>query len=265
MLSLIEARRRGKTGEGLASELVTNHVLALISRGALKGGARLPPERELANALSVSRTSVRTGLQALAAKGVLVVRHGAGTFVADGPPTLDGEPLLLLAALHGCSGREMFEARRTLEVGVAGLAAERATPDDLAAMAEEVASMFASIDDPHQFLVHDIRFHRAVAAASGNRVLAAIVEMVSSIFYGLRRRTADRSDDRRPAANAHRRIYQAIRDHHRSRAEGLMHDHLLVAEREQVIEDAAVSRAAAPRKRVAFAPEPWPKTIRKSK
>ena len=86
MLSLIEARRNVRPGDGLASELVTNHVLALIARGTLKGGARLPPERELANALSVSRTSVRTGLQALAAKGVLVVRHGTGSFVADGPP-----------------------------------------------------------------------------------------------------------------------------------------------------------------------------------
>src|SRR5688572_29217593 len=193
MLSLIEARRKVRPGDGLASELVTNHVPALIARGVLKGGARLPPERELANALSVSRTSVRTGLQALAAKGVLVVRHGAGSFVADGPPTLDGEPLLLLAALHGCPAQEMFEARRTLEVGVAGLAAERATADDMATMAEEVASMFASLDDPQQFLIHDIRFHRAVAAGLGNRVLAAIVEMVSSIFYGHRRRTAERS------------------------------------------------------------------------
>jgi len=193
------------------------------------------------------------------------VRHGAGTFVADGPPTLDGEPLLLLAALHGCSATEMFEARRSLEVGVAGLAAERATAEDMAAMAEEVASMFASLDDPQQFLIHDIRFHRAVAAGSGNRILAAIVEMVSSIFYGLRRRTADRSDDRRPAANAHRRIYQAIRDHHRSRAEGLMHDHLLAAEREQVIEDAAVNRQAAVKKRLVPAVEAWPRVIKKPK
>jgi GntR family transcriptional repressor for pyruvate dehydrogenase complex len=262
MLSLIEARRKGNAGDGLASELVTSHVLALIAEGELKGGARLPPERELANELSVSRTSVRTGIQALAAKGVLVVRHGAGTFVADGPPALDGEPLLLLAALHGCSGAEMFEARRTLEVGVAGLAAERATPEDIAAMAEEVASMFASLDDPQQFLIHDIRFHRAVAAASGNRVLAALVEMVSSIFYGLRRRTADRSDDRRPAAAAHRRIYQAIRDHHRSRAEGLMHDHLLQAEREQVIEDEAVSRQTGPARRARTPPKAWPRVVK---
>ena len=160
--------------------------------------------------------------------------------------------------------KEMFEARRTLEVGIAGLAAERATADDMAAMAEEVASMFASLDDAQQFLIHDIRFHRAVAAGSGNRVLAAIVEMVSSIFYGHRRRTAERSQDRRPAAHAHRRIYQAIGEHHRSRAEGLMHDHLVIAEREQVVEDAAVSRHAS-KKRSAASSGRWPRVVKKLK
>ena len=69
---------------------------------------------------------MRAGLQSLVAKGVLVTRHGAGTSVADGPPTLDSEPLSFLAALHGFSPDEMFEARRALEVGVAGMAAERA-------------------------------------------------------------------------------------------------------------------------------------------
>ena len=84
----------------------------------------------------------------------------------------------------------MFEARRVLEVGVAGLAAERATGDQIAAMAEEVTGMFASVEDPQTFLMHDVRFHRAVAMASGNPILASLVEMVSSLYFEQRRRHA---------------------------------------------------------------------------
>ena len=150
----------------LATELVTRHVRGLIVTGHLRRGQRLPPERELVRTVGVSRTSVRAGLQSLAAKGVVVIRHGAGTFVADGPPMLDSEPLSFLAALHGFTRREMFEARRTLEVGIAGFAADRATDADLAAISDEVTGMFATLDDAQAFLLHDIRFHRAV----GDRV-----------------------------------------------------------------------------------------------
>ena len=70
-----------------------------------------------------------------------------------------------LAALHGFTREEMYEARRILEVGAAGLAAERATAEQVATLAEEVASLFASMQEPRVFLVHDINFHRGVAAA----------------------------------------------------------------------------------------------------
>ena len=73
----------------LATDLVTGYLRGQIVRGEIGRGQRLPPERELGRVLGVSRTSVRAGLQSLATKGVLVIRHGAGTFVADGPPILD--------------------------------------------------------------------------------------------------------------------------------------------------------------------------------
>jgi GntR family transcriptional repressor for pyruvate dehydrogenase complex len=238
MTSLIDPGPPGRPADGLLSDVVVAHVRRQILRGELQRGARLPPERELVRSLGVSRTSVRGGLQALVAKGVLVTRHGAGTFVADGPPVLDSEPLSLLAALHGFSRAEMFEARRTLEIGVAGLAAERASGDDQAAMSEEVTGMFAAIDDPQTFLVHDIRFHRAVAAASGNPILASIVDMVSTLFYEQRRRTANLARNPRSVAEMHRQIYQAIRARDRTRAEALMFEHLLRAEREQESEAA---------------------------
>ena len=148
------------------TEQVVARVFELIKREGLQPGDRLPPERELAKQLGISRPSLRAGLSSLISMGVLQSRQGAGTFIVDGPPALDSEPLRLLSELHGFSYDHMFETRSVLEVGAAGLAAERATGDQLAAMSDEIAEMFAALKDPQQFLVHDVAFHRAVAAAS---------------------------------------------------------------------------------------------------
>jgi GntR family transcriptional repressor for pyruvate dehydrogenase complex len=227
-----------KPTDGVTSEIVVRHVRGLIESGELRPGDRLPPERELAVQLGVSRPSVRAGLRSLAAIGVLQTRHGAGTFITDGPPTLGSEPLSFLAALHGFTRDEMFEARRALEVGVAGLAAERATDEQIATIAEEVTGMFASIDDPQTFLVHDIRFHRAVAVASGNPILASLIEMVSALFYEQRRKTAHQGRDLKDAAQMHRAIYHAIRARDAKRARATMHDHLTYAQQSQALEPA---------------------------
>src|SRR4029077_13065922 len=165
------------------------------------------------------------------AMGCVESRHGSGTFIPEGPPALGTEPLSLLAALHDFTHEQMYDARRILEVGAAGLAAEMATPEQVASLAEEVASLFASMDDPQRFLVHDIDFHRTVAAASGNPIIAAVIEMVSALFYDQRRETAEHATRRalRDAANLHRKIFAAIRSHDVEAARTSMNDHLLRA------------------------------------
>jgi GntR family transcriptional regulator, transcriptional repressor for pyruvate dehydrogenase complex len=153
-----------------------------------------------------------------------------------------------LAALHGFTREEMYEARRILEVGASGLAADRATPEQVATLAEEVASLFASMHDPQVFLVHDINFHRGVASASGNPIVASLVEMVSALYYERRRDTAMRASERdlRDAAEAHRRIYQPIRARDAKTASQAMHDHLMQASRHQAQEPALESPARRP-------------------
>ena len=136
-------------------------------------------------------------------------------------------PLSSMAALHGFTKEEMFEARRVLEVGAVRLAAERATGQDLAAIAEEMAGMFASLDQPLTFLLHDITFHRAIARASHNPILASLIEMVSAMFY--EQRKANVGAVRRISARAaemHRQIYQALRDKDGDAAQAAMSEHL---------------------------------------
>jgi GntR family transcriptional repressor for pyruvate dehydrogenase complex len=220
-----------------AADQVVRHIATLIERGELRPGDRLAAERELATELGVSRPTVRAGLHALAAMGVTESRQGAGTFITTGPPRLGAGPLSFLAALHGFTREQIFEARKVLEVGAAGLAAERGLSGSLAPMAEEVTGMFANLSDPQAFLVHDVTFHRSVAAASGNPVLMALVEMISSLVYEQRRMTVERAVDLKESADMHRRIYQAIRDRDGERARMEMSKHLDLARAAQALEE----------------------------
>src|SRR5436190_16881331 len=208
---------------------VVAHVRQLIDSGTLGPGARLPPERDLARKVGVSRPTVRAGLRTLAALGVVRSRRGSGTYIPDGPPTLGADALSFLAALHKFTIEDVYEVRRILEVGAAGLAAERATPDQLATLADEVAGLFASLSERQVFLIHDINFHRSIAAASGNPIVGSPVEMVAALFYERRRATAERAVDRdlRDAADSHRQIYQAVRARDVDAARRAMDEHLV--------------------------------------
>ncbi|MDQ3820629.1 MAG: FadR family transcriptional regulator [Acidobacteriota bacterium] len=213
----------------------------MIHSGELRPGDRLPPERDFAKTLGVSRPTLRAGIRSLSAMGVLKSRQGAGTFVVktDEQPTLDISPLRLMASLHGFTSAEMFEARLSLEMSVAGFAAERATGEQMATMAEEVTGMFASLEDPQQFLVHDVQFHQAVARASGNRILTALVNMVSKLLFDVRIKTVKRATDLKESAEMHRAIYNAIRKHDVEGAREAMRNHLITAKRGWDLEEAA--------------------------
>ena len=229
----VATERRGQTSEG-----VVKHLRGMIHHGELRPGDRLPPERDLAKLLGVSRPTLRAGIRSLAAVGVLESRQGAGTFVVKGDesPVLDSSSLSLMASLHGFTSEEMFEARRALEMAIAGLAAERATGEQLASLAEEMAGMYASLELPEDYLIHDMRFHQMVAAASGNRILTALMNMVAATLFDVRRKTVRRAHDLKESAEMHREIYRAIRDRNAEEARNKMRAHLLLAETAQRLE-----------------------------
>jgi GntR family transcriptional repressor for pyruvate dehydrogenase complex len=220
----------------------------MLDRGELRPGDRLPAERELSRQLGVSRPSLRAGLRSLSVMGVVQIRPGAGSFIAGGPPVFGTDALGFQAALHGFTRDQMFQARLVLEVAVAGMAAEHATSDDLIRVSEEATGMFASLEEPQTFLRHDIEFHRAIAAACGNPILSALVNMVAEQFREQRQQTIGRARDLKDAADEHRAIYLAVRARDAERARRAMRDHLERAYRTQAGEDAHGEVAgAAPR------------------
>jgi GntR family transcriptional repressor for pyruvate dehydrogenase complex len=216
---------------------VVNHVRSLLESGTLRPGDKIPPEREFARALKISRASLRTGIGYLAAMGVMKIRHGVGTFVADGPPDFGESSLSLMGALHGFQSWQMFEARSILESSLAALAAERGKEEHHTAMAEEVAEMFATLNTPMDYLIHDVLFHRIIAQASGNPILAAIMETVTSSMYDRRRKTVERATDLRESAEMHREIFRAIRARKPLEARRLMEEHLRLAQAAQGVEE----------------------------
>lgn len=227
---------------------VVNHVRSLIEKGILQPGDKIPPERELARVLKISRASLRTGIGYLAAMGVMKIRHGVGTFVADGPPDLGKASLSFMGALHGFQSWQMFEARIILESNLAALAAERGKDEHHAAMADEVAEMFAAMNSPSDYLIHDVLFHRLVAQASGNPILAAIMETVTSTMYDKRRKTVERAIDLRESAEMHRAIYRAIRARKPMEARKLMEQHLQMAQTAQGMERPSEKKTPATQK-----------------
>jgi GntR family transcriptional repressor for pyruvate dehydrogenase complex len=208
---------------------VVEHIRLLISSGEVRPGDRLPPERDLARQLKISRSSLRSGIGFLAAMGVLKSRHGAGTFVASGPPSFDSSSFSVLGALHGFLPGQMFEARSVIESNLAALAAERATDEQITELAEEVAEMYAALDDPHEYLIHDVRFHRAIARAAANPILAAVMETIIANLYERRSKTIQNAVDLKESSEMHREIFRAIRSHNPAQARRAMEQHLELA------------------------------------
>jgi GntR family transcriptional regulator, transcriptional repressor for pyruvate dehydrogenase complex len=224
-------KRNAKPDKQLTMRVV-NHIQKLIETGVLKAGDKIAAEREFATELKISRASLRAGIGYLAAMGLLKVRHGVGTFVADAEPASHTFPLHLLSILHGFQPKQMFEARLILEVSLAALAAQRGGDEHLAVLSEEVAEMYATFDAPQEYLIHDVRFHRAIAEAAGNPILAVLMETVATAIYDERRRTVEQSGDLRRSAEMHRAIYRAIRARDPIAAREAMEQHLRRAESE---------------------------------
>ncbi len=223
---------------GTTAEEVVSRLREMIQNGELNAGDRLPPERDLAKLLGVSRPTLRAGIRSLTTVGILQSKQGAGTFVAqaEDSPTLDTSALRLLSALHGFTSDEMFEARLALEMSIAALAAERADSEQMAQLAEEIAGMYSSLDRPEEYLVHDMQFHQTIAAASGNRILTALMNMVAAILFDYRSKTVKRATDLKDSAEQHHNIYRAIREHDPETARQAMRMHLVETQKAQRLE-----------------------------
>ncbi len=164
------------------ADAIVEQIKSMIVKGNLKPGDRLPPERELSEMLNVGRTSVREALKALSSLG-LIERSREGTFVKVDIRSLLSEPLNCHLAVMRSGIWELFEARRIFEVELAGLAAKRATKDDIDAMEKALSEMDEEGKrDLNKFIEADVAFHLALAEAAQNGVLTELLQTVKTLL-----------------------------------------------------------------------------------
>ncbi len=169
-------------------ERVVDKMLEMMASNAWVPGNRLPPERELAKAFRVSRTVVREAVKALEARGVLESATGSGVYVRAADPSMVSRSLQTYLQLSNQSGVDMrlAEIRRILEVEVAALAAQRATPEQKAQFSPLCQEMRANVNAPQKMAELDFRFHTLLAKATQNELfgvlLAPLIEQLWHLF-----------------------------------------------------------------------------------
>lgn len=208
-------------------EEVAQRLRAFIDVQALKPGDRLLSERELAQRLGVSRTSVRQALTALRVAGLVEIRHGDGVYLLGPPervvPTLAGELLDSQAQLPA-----IMEVRVGLESQTARLAARRRSDAELDEMRAALHEMAAAVERGEDGAESDEAFHGAIARASRNRLLVELMSQLAEPIDRTRRGSLSRPGRPPRSLEAHRAILAAIEAQDEDGAAQAMLDHLRV-------------------------------------
>lgn len=217
--------------ESIATAIV-EQIETMIVEGVLKEGRKLPSERELAEAMGVSRPKLREALQTLESRGLVIVRHGEGSFIASLTGRAMSPALLALYARHGEAFFDYLEYRREQEAFASRLAAERATNSDHERLREivEVLKETWENDDSDGSQEADFRLHAAVVDASQNTTLIHMMASVydltrQGVFYN-RRHLRSMDGTGRALLDQHVEIAEAIIAGDPERADKAARDHM---------------------------------------
>ncbi|HEY3685374.1 MAG TPA: FadR/GntR family transcriptional regulator [Streptosporangiaceae bacterium] len=204
-------------------EQVVGALRDYVVESGLRVGGRLPPERELAERLGVSRTSIRQAIVALEVQGLVEVRHGGGTYLTR--DRLEPEPLERLVDRKRRLP-EILDARDAIETKLAELAARRRDDADIAEMDAALAAMRAAIDRGELCVEEDRRFHGAIIAAARSQLLADFMAHLSGEVDESRRESLRQPGRPVQSLEQHVRVADAIRDGDPERAAAAMHAHV---------------------------------------
>jgi len=207
------------------SDSLSAKLEQMIVRGELPQGSRLPPEREFAAQLGVSRASVREALRELELKGMVDRRPGRGTTVADASRMLHTGSLLAVMSEIERTVSEVMDLRAALEPPIAGRAASRATPRDVERLTAIHAAMRAT-RSPARAVELDVDFHQEIGRATHNPLLVKLVEVTSEWMAPSRNRPLQSRRRRSRSLAAHGRILDAIAAHDPDAAAAAMADHI---------------------------------------
>ena len=198
----------------------------LVNGDWLEGG-RIPPERELCQKLGVGRSSLREAMKALEIIGMIEMRAGEGTFVCRRSDFLSHPLLWAIAGSGVTEANELIEARKLIEVELAGLAAVRATPDDFQQIGIHLDTLETSLEHTGKFLEADIAFHVAIGEAGHNRVLLNSLHLIRNLMQQWVRTSLEQhAFVAAEALEQHRAIFVAVAKRNPAKAREAMQTHL---------------------------------------
>jgi GntR family transcriptional repressor for pyruvate dehydrogenase complex len=209
-------------------ELVAERLVNLIGDRSFQPGDPLPTERELTASFHVGRSSVREALRMLESQGVIRSANGGAFVIAEAAYPLNSSLRLLLTLDESTRIHDVIELRSILECEAAALAAERHAPEHLTRMDEAIEEMAKGLEEPEgdAFIDADLRFHLAVAEATGNRVLLHSMHAVRDVIRRMLMTVFHLPGSAARAVEEHRAVRAAIATGDPSSARNEMRAHL---------------------------------------
>lgn len=205
-------------------EAVAEQIERLILR-KLKPGDKLPSERELAELLQVSRSSIRDAIRSLELMGLVEPRQGAGTIVCE-PSDASIKPFAEALKHRKELVGELLDLRKMLEPGLAARAAANALPQQIATMEEILERQQAKFSAGEPAIAEDAEFHYNIALASGNSVLLKILDLIMDMLRDTRQKALQVPGRPQKSLAGHRRILTAIKKHDGEGAKAAMRRHI---------------------------------------
>jgi len=215
-----EAVRRDKVYEGVAKQ-----IERLILK-KLQPGDKLPSERELAELLRVSRSSIRDAIRSLELMGMVEPRQGAGTIVREISTDSVANPLANVLKHKGELIQELLDFRMMLEPQLAARAATRVSDDDVSEMEEILNRQERKLRAGESTIPEDSEFHYAIALASGNSVVLKVLDTLMDLLRDSRERSLQVEGRQQMSVAGHRRVLAAIKRHDSEGAKVAMRRHI---------------------------------------
>jgi GntR family transcriptional regulator, transcriptional repressor for pyruvate dehydrogenase complex len=220
LTSGFETVRRNKVYEDVARQ-----IERLILK-KLRPGDKLPSERELAEILSVSRSSIRDAIRSLELAGMVEPRQGAGTIVKEVTSNSLANPLANALKRKEELMGELLDFRRILEPPLAGRAATHASPEEISEMEDILERQERQLRKGESTIAEDSEFHYAVALASGNSVVLKVLDILMDLLRETRERSLQVEGRPQKSLTGHRKILAAIKRHDAEAAKAAMRRHI---------------------------------------
>ena len=203
---------------------------ALIRQGQLEHGAKLPSERDLAEQLKVGRSSVREAIRSLELQGLVVTKHGSGTFINT--RNLDAMTTLMASTVSSETDvlQEIFEMRHLLEPQIAALAAHRATSEEVEHLASILREQQRQIMEGETGVDADTQFHFALASTTHNNALVKVVNAVEDVLRQSRGQSFEQPGRPERSLESHIQILEMVRSRNETGARQAMDRHLTTVE-----------------------------------